>query len=476
MGNSGEPHSSKAVGGLTSSARLILSLLGILFASQTLADVGVDIRTSSAAVPGSGSTPYVLAIEDCTSLVSVAAGAAGSLTEFAPDRWLRDPYSPASCSVAFTVVGPQHLEPIAELVFANGVTESYSEVFYEDTTPPDLELSGVSISTDGERQFLVAEFAASDDQDIAYLSASVWGLRASDLRNAGGVVDEARRSAFASTPTPRRLHPVTDDQTLFMLELEIDPPLDAAAIASDGVVIVDAILSDAAGLQDSLSRISFTGDDVTDTAIGMEVRPDRLLFTNVLETAVLIPYVDFQFRGPTPLGGAGNGVTYGSSHPDLVFVTAGGLVYPLAETEGELVTITASFPGLPDVVIEAEVDFTKTLEEVRLQGVSESTPLVIPSLNSFIELPVIEGVFDDGSVAPVTTLTPSFTLPVGTESILSLDSRQRILARAIIPPESPAQVEFTFLEQPRSERDLPGHLAGRAPHRRARSAAHDPGG
>jgi hypothetical protein len=53
-----------------------------------------------------------------------------------------------------------------------------------------------------------------------------------------------------------------------------------------------------------------------------------------LETATLIPSVAFQFRGLTPLPGPGNGIAYESSHPDLIGVTAGGTVYPLAETNG----------------------------------------------------------------------------------------------------------------------------------------------
>src|SRR5690606_15871207 len=88
---------------------------------------------------------------------------------------------------------------------------------------------------------------------------------------------------------------------------------------------------------------------------------NKIVINNTLQTPVLKPTVDFQFRGVVDLSGAGNGVSYVSSHPDFVGVTAGGVVYALKETAGTPVTITVSYAGVTPVVVPVEVDFTKNL-------------------------------------------------------------------------------------------------------------------
>ena len=70
------------------------------------------------------------------------------------------------------------------------------------------------------------------------------------------------------------------------------------------------------------------------------------MINNVLQTPVIVPAVDFQFRGVVSLPGLGNNITYVSSHPELIGVTQSGLVYALEETQGEQVFISVSYPGL----------------------------------------------------------------------------------------------------------------------------------
>ena len=113
-----------------------------------------------------------------------------------------------------------------------------------------------------------------------------------------------------------------------------------------------------------------------------------------------------------------------------------------------LFLILAFFVGFLGILSILALVATKVLTGVRLQGVGGANPLRLAALNTWFELPIVEGLFDDGSVAPVTNLTPIFTVPVGTESFLVIDSRKRILARAIIPDATPALVGLSFVERP----------------------------
>jgi hypothetical protein len=140
---------------------------------------------------------------------------------------------------------------------------------------------------------LIIEATVHDDTDIQYVGFSATGLRASDLRAAGGIVDIARKNAFAATDGIQKVYPHADDQGLFELVLPVRSELDAAAIAHDGVVLIDIVAVDSSGNQSSLSQISFTGKDVVEEASDLQVNPSQITFTNLLETATLIPSVNF---------------------------------------------------------------------------------------------------------------------------------------------------------------------------------------
>ncbi len=187
-----------------------------------------------------------------------------------------------------------------------------------------------------------------DDGDITYAGFSVTGIRASDLRAAGGVVARARKTAFAATSGFRRVYPVTDDQEIFTLTVEMTSELSPDEIAHDGVVLADIVAADASGNQRSVSEIAFTGEDVVEKASDLQVQPSEITFTNILETAALIPSVQFEFRGRTPLPGLGKGITYESSAPDCVSVTPGGVVYPRTEDCDAVITVT--YQGLDPVL------------------------------------------------------------------------------------------------------------------------------
>jgi hypothetical protein len=301
--------------------------------SCCLADVGIDIRSDGVLIDGDD-IPYVAAIADGSELISISISAGETAQTFSPSETQPIVGSPTGCQLRFSGAGVGRFNPQITLKFRDGSTQTHGEVFQIENTAPELTFEGVGLALADGGQHVVVSARAHDDVDIRYVAFSVTGLRASDLRAAGGVVAQARERAFATTNGFQRVYPVGDDQEIFTLSVPVTTELDASAIAHDGVVLVDVVAADASSNQASLSRISFTGDDVVEEASHLEVQPSRVIFTNLLETATLIPSVAFQFRGLTPLPGPGNGIAYESSHPDLIGVTAGGTVYPLAETNG----------------------------------------------------------------------------------------------------------------------------------------------
>jgi hypothetical protein len=209
---------------------------------------------------------------------------------------------------SFNGTGTGRYAPQVSVTFADGSTQVHNESFQVETNRPQLAFKQVQLADLDGQQHLILSAEASDDVDISYVSFSATGLRASDLRAAGGVVDRAREKAFAGTDGADRVYPGSEDQALFVLNLPVHEALDADAIAHDGVVLIDIMAVDASGNQSALSRIAFTGDDVVEEASNLQVSPANIIFTNLLETVTLIPSVEYQFRGRTPLPGAGNNI------------------------------------------------------------------------------------------------------------------------------------------------------------------------
>src|SRR5690606_20175782 len=140
--------------------------------------------------------------------------------------------------------------------------------------------------------------------------------------------------------------------------------------------------------------------DVIERVLGLSVQPHQIIFTNLLQTAGITPSVDFEFRGKTPLIGAGTGVSFSSSHPHLIAVTPGGVVFPLAETNGEDVRITVSYSGTESVEVPVQADPTKFLTGLEFEGV-EGGALELSRLNERFELPAVVGVFNDGTESQI---------------------------------------------------------------------------
>ncbi|MCJ8272638.1 MAG: hypothetical protein MJK04_24970, partial [Psychrosphaera sp.] len=316
--------------------------------SVTTSAVTVDIRSNTILSVGTTSASYTAAIEYCNDIVGVEF-IVGDQTQVmdAGDK-LFNQNSFNGCLFIMDGFGSNLLNPSIKLIFADNTEQLYSETFVVDSVKPAISFDQVSIKNDNGQQQLITSVQASDDNDIAYLTYSVTGIRASDLRSVGGVVEKAQALAFAKSGGNKRAYPSADNQTHFNFTLNIEDQLSAQAIARDAIVMLTVAVVDASGNQNTLSKIAFTGDSIVENVLSLSVHPQKLIFTNALETAALIPTVDFEFRGPTALPGAGTGVSYSSSHPQIVNVTSQGTVYPLAETatagNGETGFITVGYP------------------------------------------------------------------------------------------------------------------------------------
>ncbi|HJK91330.1 MAG TPA: Ig-like domain-containing protein, partial [Polyangiaceae bacterium LLY-WYZ-15_(1-7)] len=335
----------------------------------------------------------------------------------------------------------------------DGTTETHVETFAFERTAPSLVFEGVRLASFDGAQHLVVTVQASDDVDLSYVALSAVGLRASDLRREGGIVEAARRTAFADTGGFERVFPDSDDQRSFELALPVTTPLGPAEIASNGLVLVEALAVDASGNQASLSEIAFTGGDVEEEALGLSVRPERIVFTTLLESASIVPTVEYQFRGATPLPGSGSGVSYASSHPERVAVTPAGLVYPLAETAGVEVSIRVTYPGLPPVDVPVEVDPSKSLVGLRLEGLDAEGRLVLPRLASPTALPEVTGLFDDGTEAAVGTQFPLEVLSAD-PGRLRVD-RDELVADVAIGEDAPVALTVRLERQPSVATSVP---------------------
>ncbi|MEJ2165964.1 MAG: Ig-like domain-containing protein, partial [Desulfobacterales bacterium] len=424
-------------------------LLVVLSSTGAYAESEVDIRAGGVITAEQDSIAYILSVADCTELISAAVTAGETDAVLALSEARRTAGSAGGCEFDFTAAGEGRFSPQATLKFQDGTTQTHSESFQVERTPPELVFEGVTLSDFNSRQHLVVSVRASDDVDLRYVGFDVTGLRASDLRAAGGVVARARERAFAATGGFQRVYPGSDDQALFALPVAVAGELSAEAIAHDGVVLVDIVAVDASGNQSSLSKISFTGDDVVEAASDLAVQPAGIIFTNLLETAVLTPSVNFQFRGRTPLPGRGSGVAYASSHPDLIAVTTGGIVYPLAETGAETVTITVSYPDLDPVEIPVQVDLTKYLTSLEVADVNAEGQWILDRLNTHFALPNVVGVFNDNSRSEISSqFALEYILDDSTAGILELDEKAGLLARAIVPAASPALLTVRLKHQP----------------------------
>lgn len=432
-------------------------LLRLVFAQEgagggTLSTLGIDIRARGALTASATSATYTVAIEDCSGLAEIVVPLGTETRVVAPSD-ARAGTVPLSCEVDFARADAGRFNPSVELRGSDGTIRRHSEQFAPEAVSPQIGIERVGLASgsgdQAGQQFLEITVSATDDVDLAYVTISAVGVRASVLRATGGVVEEAGRSAFARTQGALRVYPRADGQRAFSLLVPVAGALSAEEVAHDGVVLVDAAAVDASGNETATAKIAFTGDDVVEQASDLSVRPDRVVFTSILETETLVPSVRFQFRGLTPLPGAGSGVQYQSSHPNLVAVSPGGVVYPLALPTTEEVRITVTYPGLAPVDVPVIVDPSRTLVGLRAEGLDESGRFVLERLNAWRAMPTFRALFDDGSETAVNSrFSFSYRLDGSAAGILEHSAAKGLLARAAIPDDAPQPLTVSLTVQP----------------------------
>ncbi|HED40633.1 MAG TPA: hypothetical protein ENJ13_09420, partial [Chromatiales bacterium] len=200
----------------------------------------------------------------------------------------------------------------------------------------------------------------------------------------------------------------------------------------------DITAVDSSGNSSAVSGIAFTGEDVNEDILGISLQPNIITISNQLEVVALVPTVNYQFRGLTPRPGARQGFTYLSSDPAIVQVDDAGLVTPIQETNGADIFITVSFAGQPDITIPVEINYSKVLDHLEFVNAGTAT-FNLPSLNRYHTIPLVNGVFTDGSKLELNqAITVNYAVNPALASVLNIKTTGEALAKAVISEATPA--------------------------------------
>lgn len=411
-----------------------LLLVTLYFVSLGVHANDLDIRASSSLLAGQGNASYTASIGQCDQVASIKAGSSGELQLFTNNDVRRPLDQPTTCLVDFAIEGASRFNPEVEIETISGNVLTHSENFSIENLAPSLTLDSVNISSESSGQSLIVKLSVVDDTDVSYVGFNIMGVRASDIRTAGGVIADAKDQAYARTNGVERVYPRRESQSVFSLDVPIEHELSMEAIASDSVVLIDAYAVDSSGNQRAISEIALTGGQIKEDALSLSVANSHIVINNTLQTPTLKPSVEFEFRGLVDMSGAGRGVTYESSHPDVIAVTNEGVIYPLKESGSADVAVTIAYKDLPPVSVPVEVDFSKNLIGLEVDSDDPGNHVVLDGLNRFHELPEVKAVFDDGSNAQLSSnWSVKVDIPEVYAGLLQQNSAGHLKASAVIP-------------------------------------------
>ena len=417
--------------------RIIVSGLLALFSTDVLSQY--DLRLASP-LGSNGQNEIILRLADCSDVADATITSGVNARTFDYSEAQRVSENSQACEFSLLLPNSEMLDVSADVTRSDGLIDTHAESYVKETNAPDLGLSSVGVQSNENGQSLVVIFDVGDDVDISYLDVSISALRASDIRENEGIIEGAMSTAFAATDGLVRLWPSEDEQGQFNISLPVNEELSDSEVLRNGVVLVDATTGDSSGNTQSFSTVTFTGDSVSESASALTVIPDELLFTDLLESAVIVPQVNFEFRGLTSLPGAGRGVTYTSSHPDIVSVTSDGTVYPLREAGETQVSLSVTYADLDPVVVPVRMDFSRQLASLR---VDDGNSWELPGLNQYFDFPEITAVFDDGSEKLLTRSSDvSVLIPEFYQSVLSVDEQNRLRANVVLEAATEVEVQL----------------------------------
>ncbi|KPA19387.1 IPT/TIG domain-containing protein, partial [Candidatus Magnetomorum sp. HK-1] len=435
---------------------IILSICLLLLKMES-AYAEIDIRTNLGSASVDAEIAYVASVSDCSELISISFTAGYSTGDISVSDMTPKTNAPNACETTFLGSGDNKLSPKIVLNYTNGSQVSHEESFCYELTRPKLSFQDISFININEKQYLKILVSSQDDVDIQYLGFSVIGLRISVLREVGGVIDIAKERAFAQTSGIEKLYPDTENQESFEFLLEVDARLDDASIAHDGLVMADIIAVDSSGNQTSQSDIHLTGYDAVELVKNLYIKsPERIVFTNYLQSVPIVPVIEFQFRGETPVSGPGWGFEYTSTHPDIVGVTGGGIVYPLKESNDDTIFIRISYPDFAPIEIPVEVNFNKQLISLKALYPDNSNGVFMERLNSYFQVPHLVAVFSDGSQSEINEeQAVEFVLKASAQGIITYDPELGVKSSAVIPLSDPKYLTAQLKATPEICVDIP---------------------
>ncbi|VAW63829.1 hypothetical protein MNBD_GAMMA11-194, partial [hydrothermal vent metagenome] len=182
-------------------------VLGI-FGGFAAASVDVSLRVLNSLKAQSDQVRYITYLSDCTDLISTQITAGDDAFVLSPSDGSSVAETPLACEYEFTATGSGRFNPILDFTFRDQTQHNLTAVFQIDSVSPDLSFNDIAIkSVNGQQALFISVNTTATD--INAISFSVLGLRASDLRKFGGVIDKIKENglAFADTDGVKNLFP-----------------------------------------------------------------------------------------------------------------------------------------------------------------------------------------------------------------------------------------------------------------------------
>src|SRR5690606_3982441 len=209
-----------------------------------------------------------------------------------------------------------------------------------------------------------------------------------------------------------RIYPDDDARDTVVVKLDVLRSLSNAEIQNDGILDIDAVVSEPSGNTSSLSEYRYTGDGIVDRLESLAFPAGVVVISDMLDSYQLAPIGSYKYRGDVPLVGRGSGLQYQVSNPDLIGVTAQGILYPKKEemSLNELVTIT-HMDG-PVVEVHVQLNFAKKIN--RIEWFDRGHTSILEGLNKLHDMPDFAIAYDDGSYQKLDERFPLvLSLPEG---------------------------------------------------------------
>ena len=311
-----------------------------------------------------------------------------------------------------------------------GDKRTVSENFYYEDEAPGITLIQSGVSAGGQQEANLS-FEINDNVDVSYISLEVLGLKASEIRNAGGVINAPGVQPFIQVE--KVLYPVAEDDSVVNVNIPFTRALSDAEITGDGILIINAEVVDSSGNTASLSEFRYTGDSIDDELMSIRAPSDGYLITSMLDLIQVIPVGTYKFRGEVPLLGGSTPVSFSVSDDTVLGVTDVGVLFPRREVNSQNLPddlfLTIRFPGQNEIDIPVRTDFSRSIRNINFTGYPEInngsySPVIFAGLNRFHELPGLTAVYDDGTTQELPSgIRYSMAIDSSLDSVVELRER-----------------------------------------------------